>query len=76
MAVSTPHGKAAEPSEAPGNGAIPPLKDGDRLSRAEFERRYMAMPDLVNAGFALVQQGLRCPENVDFVARLEQARIA
>jgi len=30
----------------------------------------------VNAVFALVQQGLRCPEHVEFVARLEQARIA
>src|SRR5688572_28910411 len=28
---------------------IPPLKDGDRLSRAEFERRYEAMPEDVKA---------------------------
>ena len=49
MAVSSPHAKAAEPSRGPGNGAIPPLKDGDRLTRAEFERRYMAMPDLKKA---------------------------
>ena len=25
---------------------IPPLKPGDRLTRAEFERRYEAMPNL------------------------------
>ena len=25
---------------------IPPLENGDRLSRAEFERRYEAMPNL------------------------------
>jgi Uma2 family endonuclease len=28
---------------------IPPLENGDRLSRAEFERRYDAMPDLKKA---------------------------
>ncbi len=32
----------------PGDG-IPPLEAGDRLSRAEFERRYEAMPDLKKA---------------------------
>jgi Uma2 family endonuclease len=32
-----------------GNGAIPPLRDGDRLSRDEFERRYDAMPGLRKA---------------------------
>ena len=49
MAASSPHPKSLEVSEASGNGAIPPLKDGDRLTRAEFERRYMAMPDLKKA---------------------------
>ena len=49
MAVSPPHAKAAEPSEPRGNGAIAPLKDGDRLTRDEFERRYLAMPDLKKA---------------------------
>ncbi|NJN32459.1 MAG: Uma2 family endonuclease [Synechococcales cyanobacterium RM1_1_8] len=29
--------------------AIPPLENGDRLSRAEFERRYEAMPHLKKA---------------------------
>src|SRR4051794_8790489 len=28
---------------------IPPLRDGDRLTRDEFERRYDAMPDLKKA---------------------------
>ncbi|MEM9220448.1 MAG: Uma2 family endonuclease, partial [Cyanobacteria bacterium P01_F01_bin.150] len=27
----------------------PPLENGDRLSRAEFERRYQAMPHLRKA---------------------------
>jgi Uma2 family endonuclease len=29
--------------------AVPPLRDGDRLTRAEFERRWDAMPDLTRA---------------------------
>jgi Uma2 family endonuclease len=29
--------------------AVPPLENGDRLSRAEFERRYQAMPKLKKA---------------------------
>jgi Uma2 family endonuclease len=29
--------------------AIPPLENGDRLTRAEFERRYDAMPELKKA---------------------------
>ena len=28
---------------------VPPLENGDRLTRAEFERRYDAMPDLKKA---------------------------
>src|SRR5271157_5116534 len=40
MAVSTPRAIPVEPTEAPSNGAIPPLENGDRLTRAEFERRY------------------------------------
>jgi Uma2 family endonuclease len=31
------------------NGAIPPLTDGDRLTRDEFMRRYEAMPNLRKA---------------------------
>ena len=40
--------KAKEPV-APANGAIPPLESGDRLSRAEFERRYKAHPEILKA---------------------------
>jgi hypothetical protein len=49
MAVSTQPAKPAEPAEDPGNDAIPPLENGDRLTRAEFERRYDAMPNLKKA---------------------------
>jgi len=47
MAVLTPRAKPAEPTEIP--KAIHPLENGDRLTRAEFERRYEAMPDLKKA---------------------------
>src|SRR5437588_6466057 len=49
MAVSTPSTQPVERTEPPSNGAIPPLENGDRLTRAEFERRYEAMPDLKKA---------------------------
>jgi len=41
----------ARPSEpaAPPTPTIPPLENGDRLTRAEFERRYNAMPHLKKA---------------------------
>ncbi len=32
-----------------GEVLIPPLKAGDRLTRAEFERRYRAMPEIKKA---------------------------
>ena len=37
------------PPSAPPTESIPPLENGDRLSRDEFERRYDAMPDLKKA---------------------------
>jgi Uma2 family endonuclease len=44
MATVSYRSKAKTPSEE-----IPPLESGDRLSRAEFERRYEAMPGLKKA---------------------------
>ena len=49
MAISSPRTIPVEPTEAPCNGAMPPLGNGDRLARAEFERRYEAMPELKKA---------------------------
>jgi Uma2 family endonuclease len=49
MSVATRSTQPIEPSTAPGHGAIPPLENGDRLTRAEFERRYDAMPNLKKA---------------------------
>jgi Uma2 family endonuclease len=48
MATSTFAGKTTE-TEVPPTPAIPPLENGDHLTRAEFERRYDAMPHLKKA---------------------------
>ena len=48
MAIATSRGPLAQPGDHP-NGAILPLENGDRLTRAEFERRYEAMPQLKKA---------------------------
>jgi hypothetical protein len=43
---------------------LPPLEPGDRLSRAEFERRYAAMPELKKAelieGIVYMPSPVRC----------------
>src|SRR5205823_379507 len=41
--ITPPHATVPNPLE------IPPLQNGDRLTRAEFERRYEAMPELKKA---------------------------
>src|SRR5947209_4909216 len=45
MAIKT----EATASEAPAAEKIPPLENGDQLTRPEFERRYGAMPHLKKA---------------------------
>ncbi len=49
MAVVTPFAKSVEPKMIEDNGTFRPLENGDRLTRAEFERRYDAMPELKKA---------------------------
>jgi Uma2 family endonuclease len=50
MSITYPRAEPASPgSPWRGNGAIPPLENGDRLTRDEFMRRYEAMPDLKKA---------------------------
>jgi Uma2 family endonuclease len=49
MAGSTQRAIPGQPAEAAPHDAIPPLENGDRMSRAEFERRYDAMPALKKA---------------------------
>ncbi|MBY0527163.1 MAG: Uma2 family endonuclease [Gemmataceae bacterium] len=43
---------------------IPPLQEGERLSRAEFERRYDAMPNLKKA--ELIEGVVHVPSPVNF----------
>jgi Uma2 family endonuclease len=40
---------AAATTTSSTRGAVPPLENGDRLTRVEFERRYRAMPESVRA---------------------------
>src|SRR5437660_12908533 len=49
---------------------VPPLENGDRLSREEFERRYHAMPDLKKA--ELIEGVVYMPSPVRFDAHAEQ----
>jgi Uma2 family endonuclease len=49
MAVTTHSTEPSAPSTPRCDRAIPPLENGDRLTRAEFERRYDAMPGLKKA---------------------------
>jgi hypothetical protein len=41
--------RIASPRRQPHDQRIPPLENGDRLTRDEFERRYNAMPDCIKA---------------------------
>src|SRR5437588_8650189 len=70
MAVSTPSTQPVERTEPPSNGAIPPLENGDRLSRAEFERRYEAMPNLRKA--ELIEGVVYMPSPVRFGRHAER----
>src|SRR3954463_10318706 len=47
MSVLSRTANSVDPSDA--RSAVPALENGDRLTRAEFERRYDAMPDLKKA---------------------------
>ena len=54
-----------EPSVCdPRSATLPPLENGDRLTRAEFERRYEAMPELKKAelieGVVYMPSPVRC----------------
>jgi Uma2 family endonuclease len=55
--------KPSEPGAAP-QPAVPPLENGDRLTRAEFERRYDAMPGLKKA--ELIEGVVYMPSPVRF----------
>lgn len=57
---ATPHSSSAESPREP----ILPLEPGDRLTRAEFERRYDAMPNLKKA--ELIEGVVYMPSSVRF----------
>jgi hypothetical protein len=61
--VATSTLKTAEPA-GPVTPEIPPLENGDRLTRAEFERRYDAMPRLKKA--ELIEGVVYMPSPVRF----------
>jgi hypothetical protein len=54
----------------PHSRSIPPLENGDRLSREEFERRYEAMPELKKA--ELIEGVVHVPSPVRFDRHGEQ----
>ncbi len=57
-------GTIRPPDDVQPNEPIPPLEPGDRLTRAEFERRYDAMPQLTKA--ELVEGLVYMPSPVRF----------
>jgi len=66
MAVTSP--TPAEPL-AKRVARIPPLENGDRLSRREFERRYQAMPELKKA--ELIEGVVHMPSPVHYTGHSE-----
>ena len=67
MASTTSVAPTAETTESPIREAIPELRAGDHLARAEFERRYLAMPHLKKAelveGVVYMPSPVRYPEH-------------
>ena len=57
--------KTAPDAPAPTGEAVPPLQQGDRLTRTEFERRYDAVPDLKKA--ELIEGTVSMPSPVTIV---------
>ena len=47
----------------------PILESGDRLSRAEFERRYERSSHIKKAELAVLQQGIESQEHRQFVEK-------
>ena len=57
--------KAGKSLQNNGKNTIPPLENGDRLTRAEFERRYEAMPNVkaeLIEGVVFIQKNRRVSE--------------
>ena len=69
MAIVSPQAEAEAMTNGSGDGKIPPLENGDRLTRAEFERRYEAMPGVNRA--ELIEGVVYMPSPVRFGAHSE-----
>jgi hypothetical protein len=75
-------GQETIPAAAVLAAAVPPLCNGDRLTRAEFERRYEAMPHIKKAelieGIVFMPSPVRLPEHgephADLIAWLNYYR--
>jgi Uma2 family endonuclease len=63
MSTITRREPSVQPPEPP-RRSIPELENGDRLTRAEFERRYDAMPGLKKA--ELIEEGVYMPSPVRY----------
>jgi Uma2 family endonuclease len=64
MAVFAQPARPSRQPEEPATANLPPLENGDRLTRAEFERRYGAMPELKKA--ELIEGEVYMPSPVRF----------
>jgi Uma2 family endonuclease len=62
--MSAPASQRRIPAPQPAAQKIPPLENGDELTRAEFERRYEAMPNLKKA--ELIDGVVYMPSPVSF----------
>jgi hypothetical protein len=63
----------AAPAPSPADG-VPPLETGDHLTRAEFERRYNAMPGLKKAELIEGVVYMPSPEHAAFLQTLQAHR--
>lgn len=63
-AILIPTVKNAPPRRPSGGRSVPPLEQGDRLTRAEFHRRYQAMPGVKHA--ELIEGVVHMPSPVKF----------
>ena len=64
MSTSTTLGRVWTGEQAP---AVHRLQSGDRLSLAEFERRYQAQPEIDK----VLQEGLESQPHAEFIQRLQ-----
>ena len=70
--MATVESSVAKTASATLIGQLPALLMGDRLTRAEFERRFSALPNIRKV-LAVLQEGLASPQHANFVAKLHDA---